>query len=297
MPQFDRVFIVGCGDIGKRVAAVWQDRSKDVLALARSPESAEKLESLGITSVHGDLDKPESLKDLPLSNALMYYLAPPPRDGVTDSRMAHFLNSVDDDNLPAQFIYMSTSGVYGDTGGQWVAEDAPLNPTSDRSRRRVDAEKQVREWCSVQGIPYNILRVPGIYGPGRLPIDKVKRGRPVLREEDSPHSNRIHADDLARICAQVATDGHPNEIYNVRGDEISTVTQYYYTLADLLGVERPPTITWEEAQEQYSPISLSFLKDSKRLDISKLQSHLDYQFLYPSLEEGLRATLREADIK
>jgi len=242
--------------------------------------------------IRGDLDAVDTLQDLSVHNALVYYFAPPPRSGETDPRMTNFLESISNDALPVHLLYISTSGVYGDTGGDWVTEDSPLNPKTDRSKRRVDAERQVREWASDSGVPYTILRVPGIYGPGRLPIDKVKSGRPVLREEDAPYSNRIHADDLARICVDAVTDGEPNEIYNISDGNPGSITEYYFAVADLLGVDRPPTISLEEAREQFSPMLLSFLEESKRLDISKIRDRLGYEPRFPSLVKGLQASLR-----
>ena len=293
MIQFEHIFIVGCGDIGQRVATLWQNRSFDVFALTHSEENATQLQSNDIMPIRGDLDSAETLQDLPVRNALVYYFAPPPRSGETEPRMTNFLDAISIDALPVHLLYMSTSGVYGDTGGEWVTENSPLNPKTDRSKRRVDAERQVRGWSAETGIPFTILRVPGIYGPGRLPIGKVKSGRPVLREGDAPYSNRIHADDLARICVDVVTDGEPSETYNVNDGNPGSITQYYFTLADLLGIERPPTISMEAAREQFSPMLLSFLEESKRLDISKLRDHIGYEPIYPSLEKGVAATLKE----
>ncbi|MBS1271792.1 MAG: Protein YeeZ [Candidatus Marinimicrobia bacterium] len=293
MIQFEHIFIIGCGDIGQRVAKIWLKRSFEVFALTHSEESVVRLQSREIMPIRGDLDAADTLQDLPVHNALVYYFAPPPRSGETAPRMANFLRSIPDGALPVHLLYISTSGVYGDTGGDWVTEESPLNPKTERSKRRVDAEQQILEWAAETGVPYTILRVPGIYGTGRLPIEKVKSGRPVLREKDAPYSNRIHADDLARICVNVVTNGKPNEIYNVSDGNPGSITQYYFILADLLGIERPPTISMEEAREQFSPMLMSFLEESKRLDISKLRNHLGYEPLYPSLEKGLQASLAE----
>ena len=150
------VFIVGCGDIGERVAQLWQAREVTVSGLARSPASRARLESKGITAVQGDLDDIRSLTALPVHNALIYYFAPPPSPGPSghplpagegksarpsaagswggraDPRMVHFLDAISPDYLPRKIVYISTSGVYGDHQGGWVNEDMPPNPQTAR---------------------------------------------------------------------------------------------------------------------------------------------------------------------
>ncbi|MGM0594857.1 MAG: NAD(P)H-binding protein, partial [Pseudomonadota bacterium] len=140
------IFIVGCGDIGRRVAAKWQSQGASVTALVRSEASANALQGLGIKTVSGDLDRPETLHALPLAAKVVYYFAPPPRRSDRDPRMGHFLGAIAPDNLPRRIVYISTSGVYGDTRGEWVSEQSPVNPQTDRARRRLDAESALRRF-------------------------------------------------------------------------------------------------------------------------------------------------------
>ena len=111
------IFIIGCGDIGSLLAAKWRERNVTVTALARSEASKRRLQGLGLKTVFGDLDDPASLRDLPLTGTVLYYLAPPPPHGENDPRMHHLLEALANGQQPRRIVYISTSGVYGDTGG------------------------------------------------------------------------------------------------------------------------------------------------------------------------------------
>lgn len=282
------IYIIGCGDIGLRVAAVWQERRVAVHALARSDASAVILQKRGIAVLNGDLDQPESLP-LPPAHSVVYFFAPPPTRGVTDPRMHNFLNTIPNDNLPARIVYISTSGVYGDVHGAWVTEESPVKPTVDRSRRRLDAEQALQAWAARSGVPVVILRVPGIYGPGRLPVDVVKSGRPILSEAESMFTNRIHADDLANICVVAGEAKSPPGIYNVSDGHPGSMAQYFKAVADLLGVPRPPEVSMEEAKRVLSAELMSYLTESRRVDNRKMLRELGVTLKYPTLTEGLRS--------
>ncbi len=285
------IFIIGCGDIGKRISALWQARGAGVQALARSPASAKQLELLGIAPVIGDLDQPESLTALPVAGALLYYLAPPPAQGDTDPRMRTLVETLAVSPLPGRIIYISTTGVYGDNHGAWVTEDTPLQPRAARSKRRVDAESVLRTFGKDYGVPVIILRVPGIYGPGRLPIEAIKTRRPVLDENESGYTNRIHAQDLARVCVVAAERGRADAVYNVSDGHPSSMTGYFNQLADILGEPRPPVVSRAEAQRVLKPGMLSYLDESRRVDNRRMCEELGVKLLYPTLEAGLRASL------
>jgi nucleoside-diphosphate-sugar epimerase len=282
------VFIVGCGDIGRRVAALWLRHGARVTALARNAIRADEFTRLVIAPVIGDLDRPESLT-APPTHAVIYYFAPPPSQGITDPRMRNFLSAIDPAARPARIIYISTTGVYGNVHGAWVTEESPTNPTTDRSRRRLDAEQTLQQWSAAHQVPCVILRVPGIYGPGRLPIDVVKSGRPIPRESESLYTNRIHADDLANICVIAGDPQRPAGIYNVSDGHPGTMAQYFKAVADLIGAPRPPEVSLEEAQRVLSPEMMSYLTESRRIDNGKLLRELDVTLRYPTLTEGLKS--------
>ena len=280
------IYIIGCGDIGLRIASLWQARGASVYALARSAASAAALQVHNLTVLSGDLDQPKNLPPPP-PHSVIYFFAPPPSRGTVDPRMSEFLASIPNDYLPARVVYISTSGVYGNVRGAWVTEDSPVNPTIDRSRRRLDAEQALQTWAAHTAVPVVILRVPGIYGPGRLPVEVVKSGRPILSEAESMYTNRIHADDLANICVVAGEAKSPPGIYNVSDGHPGSMAQYFKAVADLLGVPRPPEVSMDEAKRVLSAEMMSYLTESRRVDNSKMLRDLGVKLRYPTLEKGL----------
>lgn len=287
------IFVVGCGDIGQRVARLWRARGAEVRALARSEAAAARLAAAGITPVAGDLDTPASLGTLPLNGATVYYFAPPPPQGETDPRMHAFTAA---GLHPARVIYISTSGVYGDRRGAWVDEDTPPVPGTDRAHRRLEAETTLRAWGRAAGVAVTILRVGGIYGPGRWPLERLRAGTPVLREEECGYTNRIHADDLAAICVAAAERGGEDRIYNVSDGRNGTMTQYFYAVADRFGLPRPPALTMAEARQRLSPAMLSYLTESRRMDNRRMLDELGVTLQYPDLAVGLAAAADEPSV-
>lgn len=288
-----KVLIVGCGDIGCRVARLWIARGVPVFGLARSPEAAARLSRLGIVPVPGDLDDGGTLRDLPARGALVYHFAPPPGEGTADPRTRALVEAFPRGEEPEKLVYMSTTGVYGDLKGGWATEDTPAMPETDRGRRRLDAEEVVRLWGRERGVPVVVLRVAGIYGPGRLPVEAIRRGTPVLDEAVSPYTNRIHAEDLARVCVAAAERGRAGRIYNVSDGVPGTITGYFLAVADRLGLPRPPTVGLEEARKVLSPALLSYLSESRRIDSRRMREELGVSLLYPSLAAGLAASIED----
>ena len=279
--------IVGCGDIGMRVAALERAAGHCVAGLARSGDSARRLRAAGIAPIMGDLDVPSSLAGLPLKDTVVYYFAPPPGKGVTDPRMEAFVSVLVPPELPARVVLISTTGVYGDCRGEWVTEERLPNPQADRAKRRLAAETVLRSWSKTSGVSIVILRVPGIYGSGRLPEERLRAGEPVLREEESPFSNRIHADDLARVCVAAARCRRPSAVYNVSDGHPTTMTDFFWRVADRLGIPRPPALTQEEARRRLGEGMLSYLAESKRIDNRRMLEELGVELKYPDLAAGL----------
>lgn len=290
-PQDSPVILAGCGYTGSRAGRIWKEAGHRVWCLVRSAASAARAEQAGVIPVRGDLDSPDPFPPLPARNAVICYFVPPPHQD-QDTRLRKFLRGVENHGLPRTVLYISTSGVYGDRNGQWVTESTPPHPETERARRRVAAERTLQAWAAGRGVQTVILRVPAIYGPDRLPVQKIRDKVPVLRREDAPYSNRIHVDDLAQICVTAALAGDRNEIVNVSDGDPRRVTDYYFTVADLLGLDRPPTISMEEALRTMNPMRLSFLRESRRLDNRQLLESLDISLRYPSMESGVTASLR-----
>lgn len=283
---FEHVVIIGCGDIGCRVGRLWLDKGLTVTGLARSAAKLEEIAAAGLCPKPIDLD--DNLPVLPdLRNGLLYTFFPPPAQGDEDSRMQHLLSAMTSDNLPRRIVHISTTGVYGDRQGELVREDDAPNPQADRAVRRLHGETLLRDWGRQHDIPIIVLRVGGIYGLDRLPLERIKNSVPVLLPELSPKTNRIHEDDLAQVCMAAALRGRPDNLYNVSDGEDSDMTEYFYMLADHYQFPRPPAVDWQEAEHVMSKGMLSYLKESRRLDNSKMLSELQIKLIHPSLSVWL----------
>lgn len=293
MAEDKEVLIVGCGDIGRRVGRLLMGSGRRVNGVVAGEESAAKLKEMGIRPLIANLNDPGELHDLPTAGALVFYFAPPPGGGITDPKVRNFCAATTGARVPQRLIYISTSGVYGDRGGAMVTEETPANPQTSRAKRRYDAEQTLLRWGGEQGVTVIILRVTGIYGPGRIPISRLLDGHPLLRLEESAPTNRIHADDLAQVCVAAAEKGEAGEIFNVSDGHPSTMTEYFLAVAELAGLPRPPLVSMEEARRVMTPLMLSYLGESRRMDNSRMLERLGVKLRYPTLAEGLPASLAE----
>lgn len=284
------VLIIGCGDIGRRVGQRLVAQGDRVVGVTRRTTLAADLH--GAEQLILDLDGHAAAKQLPLRDALVFYFAPPPDHATGDPRLSRVLDAARMQR-PTRIVYISTSGVYGDCGGAWVKEDRPANPRTERAKRRWDAEQQLQAYFKETGVPIVILRVGGIYGAGRLPLERIRKGVTVICPDEAPWSNRIHADDLASVCIAAAERGAPGAVYNVADNKPSSMTDYFYRVADAVGLPRPPCVPLDQAKHKLSAAMLSFVEESRRLDTSRLREELGVRLRYPSLAEGLPASLEK----
>jgi nucleoside-diphosphate-sugar epimerase len=283
--------IVGCGYVGLRLARR-QAALGPVLALVRRAESAEALLREGIPALALDLDEAATAASLPASllPASVVYLAPPPGQGHDDLRLARCLELLGGCR-PEVLLYLSTTGVYGDTGGAAVDEDSPLAPGDARARQRVAAEGRVRGWCAERGVRCVVVRAPAIYGPQRLPLDRLRRGEPVLRPEASAPGNRIHVDDLVAACL-LALARPVAGTFNVTDGQPESMAAFTTRVASLAGLPAPPQVSWAEAQRALSPGLLAFLREARRVETRRAQE-LGWTPRYANPDEGIRASLVE----
>jgi nucleoside-diphosphate-sugar epimerase len=284
------ILIIGCGYVGRRLAARLAARYA-VTALVRSNDSVAALTSQGVKAVALDLDRVRAGASIPerLDQEAIVYLAPPPSQGESDLRLDRFLQLAI--VPPKTFVYMSTTGVYGDADGGFVDESTPVMPLTDRARRRVSAEEMTRVWCHERRVRRVVLRVPGIYGPGRLPLERLRKSEPVVRPEDAGISNRIHVDDLVTACEAAIENKEARGVYNVTDGNSISSTSFIDMVAQLSGLPQPPRVSMEEAQLTFSPERLSFLNESRRVGNDRMLKHLGVKLRYADLEAGIRASL------
>ncbi len=282
------MLVVGCGYVGRRVARLLQAEGHDVAAVVRGSASVARLGALGVHAWAADLDSIAGggSPALPVDDCPVFYFVPPPGEGREDGRLRAWLNARET-GVPGRVVYISTTGVYGDCGGDWVEEDRPLNPTADRAWRRRDAEQALLSWSEASGVEVVILRVAGIYGPGRLPLARIRSGAPIVRRDEAPYTNRIHVEDLASLCVAAMRHGLPGRVYHACDGRPGNMTDYFHQVADAAGLPRLPEIPLAEAEGRLSPGLLSYLCESRRLGNRRAREELGVTFRFPDLDAGL----------
>jgi nucleoside-diphosphate-sugar epimerase len=290
-----RVLVVGCGDVGLRVAGLLRGRVR-LLALTSSPERVPLLRRQGLMPLLGNLDDRRTLGRLAGLADHVVHLAPPSSaedDPLwwRDRRTSALLHALGLRTPPFSLVYGSTSGVYGDCGGAKVSESRPVAPRTPRAQRRVDAERLVRHFGRAAHVRTGILRIPGIYAPDReggTPRGRLLKGTPVLAPEDDVFTNHIHADDLARAVVAALWRGKPQRVVNASDDTQLRMGEYFDLAADLYGLPRPPRMPRHVAQEQLPLVLLSFMSESRRLDNTRLKNELRLRLRYPTVQQGLQ---------
>ena len=282
-----RILIVGCGDIGLRVAKQLC-RNYRVFALTSQQSRFSELRGLGITPILGDLDKPETLWRLSGLAETVIHLAPPQNIGHRDSRTRNLTRILAQGPASlSRLIYVSTTGVYGDHKGGRVSEITPVNPQSERAKRRVDAERVLRLWGPAHGVAVTILRVPGIYAANRLPVERLQARTPALISDEDAYSNHIQSDDLARLVCAAVYHGKPQRVINACDGGETKMGDYFDEVADAFGLERPARMPAAELQKIVSPMLWSFMRESRRVTNTRLPE-LKTPLRYPSVAVFLK---------
>jgi nucleoside-diphosphate-sugar epimerase len=286
----DRVLIIGCGDIAMRVAPLLRGRYR-LFGLVRNPARHQSLRDIGITPVPGDLDDAWSLHRLPGLAHVVLHFAPPGNAGSNDRRTGNLLAALSRGLLPRRLIYISTSGVYGDCGGNRVSETHTPDPQTPRARRRLDAENRIRQWVRRNRVHASILRVPGIYAADRLPLERLQAGTPAIVANEDSYTNHIHADDLAAIVVKALHHAGPNRIYNASDDSGLKMGEYFDAVADTYGLPHPPRLPRADVRRSVSPALWSFMNESRRLTNERMKRELKVVLRYPMVADAL-ATMK-----
>lgn len=277
-----------------RAASLLRGRAR-IYGLTRRADEVPKLRAHGIVPVVADLDDFATLRRLSLAPLAVLHCAPPPSDGRDDPRTQKLLASLARARIiPQRFVYISTSGVYGDCAGARVAETRARRPQTPRGRRRVAAEDRLRAWAGRRGVALAILRAPGIYAESRLPLERIRQATPVLADDDDVYTNHIHADDLARAAVAAMFRARPNRAYNVVDDSEMKMGGWFDTVADAFHLPRPPRVSWDEAEHRVAPMLLSFMSESRRLSNRRMKRELRVRLAYPTPHTLLAAVAPRA---
>ncbi|QQS14566.1 MAG: SDR family oxidoreductase [Rhodospirillales bacterium] len=282
----DRLFILGLGDSALRLARRARARGFAVAGTVRGGDKARALRAEGIEAVplvEGGADAARAA----LSGAT-HVLGSIPPDDSGDPGLTLLADDVAR-AAPRWLGYLGTTGVYGDRGGGWVDEDAPVAPSSERARRRVVAEAQWTALGGRVGRAPDIFRLPGIYGPGRSALDQVRAG--TARRVDKPGQmfSRIHVDDIGTAVLAAIDRGGDGRIYNVADDEPAPQADVVAFACALLGIEPPPLVPYTEIEASLSPMARSFYAESRRVRNDRLRRELGVALAYPTYREGLLA--------
>ena len=286
-----RVLIVGCGDVGLRVARLLTPRLR-VLALTSQSTRVAPLREAGIVPLIGNLDDVRTLRRLGALAPRVLHLAPPAALGPRDERTRRLLGALRLRAAPQALVYGSTTGVYGDCQGALVSETRALRPQTDRALRRADAQALVLHFGRATGTSVRVLRIPGIYAADReggTPLARLQKAMPVLRQEDDVFTNHIHADDLARACMVALWRGATQRSFNVSDDSVLKMGDYMDAAAALYGLPHPPRLGREALARELSPMQMSFMGESRRLDNRRMKQELRLRLRYSDVLTGLAA--------
>jgi nucleoside-diphosphate-sugar epimerase len=281
------LLLVGSGDIARRLLPLLREHYR-LYALFRDPKKITDWRLAGVTPLLADLDDRRSLARIGGLADIVIHLAPPLPGGKRDTRTAHLLAALSHGRSPQRFIYISTSGVYGDCGGGAVSETQRLAPQSARAALRVSAEQQVRTWARRNGVRASILRVPGIYAAERLPLERLQSGAPAIVAAEDSYTNHIHADDLARIIVAALRYGKSNRVYHAVDDDQMKMGDYFDRVADAYGLPRPPRLARDEVRRVVGAGMWSFMAESRRLSNVRMKRELKVKLLYPTVGDALK---------
>jgi nucleoside-diphosphate-sugar epimerase len=282
-----RVLLIGCGDIALRTADLLRGKVR-LYGLTRRRDEIPKLRGRGIVPIIGDLDRYHSLERLRTAPFAVLHFAPPPAEGRDDPRTARLVAALTKARIiPQRFVYISTTGVYGDCAGARVSETRPRKPQTPRAKRRVAAEDRLRSWARRSGVSLSVLRAPGIYAETRLPLDRVRQGTPLLRPEEDVFTNHIHADDLARIIVAALHRARPCRIYHAVDNTQMKMAEYFDAVADAIHLPRPPRLPRAELEKAVSPMMLSFMSESRRLTNRRIKEELGVRLSHEDVHAAL----------
>ena len=283
-----RLFAFGLGYSARALAARLSSRGWQIAGTARDDANIARLGERGyqIARFAGEPGNREIARLLQGATHILHSI-PPTQDG--DTVLTHYREQIADLGSVKWIGYLSTVGVYGDQKGRWVDESTDPRPNSERTEARVEAEQAWLRFGEETGVPVQVFRLAGIYGPGRCVFDKLKAGTARRIKKDGQVFSRIHVEDIASVLE--ASIAHPRDgaIYNVADDEPAAPEEVVAYAAKLIGVPPPPEIAFEEAD--LTPMARSFYEGSRRIGNARIKSELGVKLRYPTYREGLASLL------
>lgn len=282
-----KLLIFGMGYTSRAlVRAMEPFRPGTVIGTTRS---AQKAELLGKSNVYPRLFPGTDMRP-DIATATHVLISAGPEDG-RDPILAELRDAFTAADHLQWVGYLSTTGVYGDHGGDWVTEDTPLTPSTERGRARVAAEAEWMALLRDHGLPVHIFRLAGIYGPGRGPFAKVRSGSARRIIKQGQVFSRIHVDDIAQVLLASMAKPNPGTAYNVCDNDPAPPQDVIAHAAELLGLPIPPAIPFEDAE--MTPMGRSFYAKSKRVDNSRIKDELGVELRYPDYRAGLAQLLSD----
>ncbi len=281
-----KLFCFGFGYSARALTARMRPRLEAVWGTTRTLDKAADLKAQGVTPIVFDGSGAKPAISAALAEADHVLVSAPPDEAGDPVLIHHGADLMA--KTPRALVYLSTVGVYGDHDGAWVDEETTCRPISERSRRRLAAEEAWRGFAAESGVPVSIIRLAGIYGPGRGPFEKVRRGTARRIIKPGQVFNRIHADDIAAIV-EAALAARADGIFNGVDDEPAPPQDVIACAAELLGAPAPPEVAFAAAE--LSPMARSFYGENKRVRNDKIKRVLGVELAHPTYREGLRAVL------
>jgi nucleoside-diphosphate-sugar epimerase len=279
------VIVLGCGDVGLRFARAFSGRLR-IVGVVRRDEALAGVRDAGARPVRADLVERRTLARLAGLGRYVLHSAPPPAEGRDDPGTRRALGAL---HGARHWVYLSTTGVYGDCGGARFDETRALAPANDRAVRRVAAERALRARAASGAIRSTVLRVPGIYAAQRLPLERLSRGTPALIDADDVYTNHVHADDLARIAFAALLRGRSQRTVHAVDDSSMKMGEYFDAVARAYGMPPPPRLPREALRTAVSPMLWSFMSESRQLDNRRLHRELRVRLRWPTVAAFLRA--------
>lgn len=281
-----RLFVFGTGFSSRAFIEECRDRFDWIGGTTRSEEKAEALKDMGVAPfLFNGEDQGDGIAEaLQTATHVLVSIAP-------NETGDPVLNQHGDDiaaGRPGWLGYLSTVGVYGNHDGAWVDEDTPCRPVSKRSVQRVAAETAWLDFSAQHGVPVQIFRLSGIYGPGRNTFENFRKGRARRLVKPGQVFNRIHVADIAGAL-KLAIERPETRIYNITDDEPAPPQDVVTYAAELLGVTPPPEIPFETAD--LTPMARSFYGENKRVSNARIKTELGYAFRYPNYRVALKDLL------